>query len=347
MNDTVSLSKAIAIMSMVLGHAAYNTHMEQIVNVFHVPLFFFMSGYCFKDIYIQRSKEFFTKRIKGLYIPYVKWGLLFLILHNVLFKVGVYSEEYGYLGVGTHLYSIDDTLHLAKSVFLMKHAEPLLGGYWFITSLFAASILFYFFLRLLGKKNLLKIGVILLLVSILLNYYRIFKWIFSYREFMAAFFMWAGYMYKTKKMSLHRYKCVYVLGLILVFYNLLFIKGCSSDISYKYQVQYIISALVCIVSVFGICEKLLLRCSTKYMNPLLFIGNNTLTILTWHFSLFIIVSQIIVAIYGLPQARIAEFPVIEEVSKQGWYIAYYLFSIMLCVSFAYCNKYIKTPFLKL
>ena len=55
----------------------------------------------------------------------------------------------------------------------------------------------------------------------------------------------------------------------------------------------------------GICTK-----------ALDFIGKNTLTILTWHFLAFKLVSLSIIGIYDLPIERLAEFPVIKEYSQQ-------------------------------
>lgn len=50
---SVTYSKAIAIMLVVLGHAYFETPVECWVNFVHVPLFFFMAGYCFKEKYLE------------------------------------------------------------------------------------------------------------------------------------------------------------------------------------------------------------------------------------------------------------------------------------------------------
>lgn len=78
-----------------------------------------------------------------------------------------------------------------------------------------------------------------------------------------------------------------------------------------------------------------------YTNILNYIGKNTLTLLTWHFLTFKIVSLVIISIYDLPIARLAEFPVITEYSKQGWWIAYFIVAMVVTCGIAYCNKWIK------
>lgn len=82
-------------------------------------------------------------------------------------------------------------------------------------------------------------------------------------------------------------------------------------------------------------------------NVLNYIGKNTLTILTWHFLTFKIVSLVIISIYDLPIARLAEFPVIYEYAEQGWWIAYFCVAITTCCGLIYCNGWIKNNWLKL
>lgn len=57
-------------------------------------------------------------------------------------------------------------------------------------------------------------------------------------------------------------------------------------------------------------------------NLLVYVGNNTLTILTWHFLCFKIVSLIIIQLYGLPIEQLACFPIIPEYAS--WWMAYFV-----------------------
>lgn len=93
---------------------------------------------------------FVKKKIKGLYLPFLKWCVCFLLLHNVFMIIGVYNQTYGYLG-GSSYYTINDYLQkLFYIVFTMHDYEYLLGGFWFIRSLVVAILLisiFSFFIR--------------------------------------------------------------------------------------------------------------------------------------------------------------------------------------------------------
>lgn len=151
MDQVINWLKAIGIILVVLGHSAFQTPIECFVGLFHISIFYFTAGYCFKDKYIDTPFIFLKKRILGLYIPFVKWGLIFLLLHNFLLHISVYSYNYGYLNYYCHIYEYGELITLAKETLKFNHTEPLLGGYWFLKSLFWGSLISYSWL-LLAKK---------------------------------------------------------------------------------------------------------------------------------------------------------------------------------------------------
>lgn len=87
--------------------------------------------------------------------------------------------------------------------------------------------------------------------------------------------------------------------------------------------------------------------TVRMSEMLRFIGMNTLTILTWHFLAFKSVSLLIIIIYSLPIDRLGEFPVIVEYAARGWWIAYFLVAMIASCAIAYCNRRIRSPWLKL
>ena len=51
-DNSVSIAKGIAIILMVLAHTRFSEYGNYWINMFHMPLFFFFAGYCFKDKYL-------------------------------------------------------------------------------------------------------------------------------------------------------------------------------------------------------------------------------------------------------------------------------------------------------
>lgn len=112
-----------------------------------------MSGYCFKDKYLADAHAFVKKRFTGIYWPYLKWSLLFLLMHNVFYHLNIYSDEYGYGGKTSILYTTADFVKRAISVTTqMQGHEQLLGAYWFMKLLFIGSFIFYIALKVLKSK---------------------------------------------------------------------------------------------------------------------------------------------------------------------------------------------------
>jgi hypothetical protein len=71
------------------------------------------------------------------------------------------------------------------------------------------------------------------------------------------------------------------------------------------------------------------------MKCIVFIGDHTMEVLTWHFLSMKLVSLIIITIYHLPIKRLSEFPVIEEYARQGWWIAYLIVGVAIPVVWTY------------
>jgi len=71
-NQSVTIAKGLAIILMVMGHARCPEYINNILSLMRMPLFFIMSGYCFKEKYLDQPKDFFNKRMKGIYWPYIK-----------------------------------------------------------------------------------------------------------------------------------------------------------------------------------------------------------------------------------------------------------------------------------
>lgn len=57
-DDKVTIAKAIGILLMVAVHGGMQKLGADFIVMFHMPLFFFVSGYCFKEKYISTPPPF-------------------------------------------------------------------------------------------------------------------------------------------------------------------------------------------------------------------------------------------------------------------------------------------------
>ncbi len=347
-NDAVSVAKGIAIILMVVAHTHCPLWLSSYIYMFHMPLFFFFSGYCFKAMYLENTESFCKRRFRGLYWPYVKWGLVFLLLHNVFFYLNIYNMEYGFRGEVSHLYDIKEHMVTAISLITrMKGEEQLLGAYWFLHTMFFASFIFYLILFICKKKKVSAMyGIILIPLTILLLYTgKVLPYFdIGVRETLAAFFMLIGYCYKQKNLHVESYMSWIVIpicaGVVALGAN--FWWGDMFHLNLFTILPYILTALVGILMVFSVSQTLLAK--DRLRRLLTFIGNKTLPILTWHFLSFKLISLLIIMIYSLPYSRLAEFPVIEEYARLGWCWIYLMIGISLpllwsSVRFVKLNRY--------
>ena len=338
---SVSIAKGIAIILMVMGHAGCPDTVNSCLGMMRMPLFFFMSGYCFKEKYLSDAATYMKRRVTGIYWPYLKWSLFFLFIHNICFSVNIYSDEYGFLGKTSMLYSTADFLEHGKDIVTkMAGHEQLLGGFWFLKSLFVGSILFFATRKVVSRFW----GIAsLLIIAILLSY---FEWKMPYfrissREFLASCFIYAGHLYKSYQLSWHKNLWFNFFAIIAVGIGCVYSP--ASMLSYKWWqvVPYALCALLGTLVIFNISCRISQYATNIGTKFLIYVGSCTFNVLTWHFLSMKLVSLLLIAIYGLPIKQLAEFPVIEKYAHQGWWLLYFCVGVSVPVLWTYCHHRLK------
>ena len=88
----IDVLRGLGIFFIVLGHTAHIGILRNYLFSFHVPLFFFASGICFK--YESSVKIFLHKRLKSIIIPYLSFSVLSIILVHIAAGFGFGFEQY-------------------------------------------------------------------------------------------------------------------------------------------------------------------------------------------------------------------------------------------------------------
>lgn len=339
-DESISISKAAAILLMVLAHTYFSQYANQWINMFHMPLFFFFAGYCFKDKYLDMPKVFLKKRIIGLYKPFVKWSIIFLLFHNVFFYLNIYNGEYGFKGNVSYLYGWNDyIIGIIHIITRMTDNEQLLGGYWFLKSLLVGSLIGYVFIKYF-KKRLFGGGILLsMTIGLAFFHKNIPYFCIGAREFFSALFFFTGYCYKSSRINIHERFVVVPVSMFFVTFGVHFYQATLLSFQGWQVIPYGVTAIIAILAVFYLSKRLAQK-DNLVKRSFVFIGNNTLTILTWHMLSFKLVSLIIIFVYGLRVEMLAEFPVIEIYSERGWFILYFLVGVTLPLLMTKC-KYLK------
>lgn len=183
------------------------------------------------------------------------------------------------------------------------------------------------------------VGVLGVFVVVVVSYTRfIIPWFhLDARQFLAVIFFLIGLGFKEFEMPKFKRIIGFTAFTLVVIGGFFWrIKTAQNFYPINRIVPYILTAVLGTWSVYSLPWERLQGSVSQFI---LFIGNNTLTILTWHFLCFKILSLLLVNLYSLPIGQLAEFPTIIALSKRGWWLAYCITGIALPLLVAYLTSH--------
>lgn len=345
--------KAIGIICVVAGHSFTGSAIEKFVGLFHMPLFFFISGYLFKEKYIQNTFFFLKRKIHSLWWPTFKWIAIVVLLHNFLFTIGVYNSDCPYNGAVPYVYSFTDTGKALFSAFFLRCNELLFAGLWFIRMSILACVICFFMIKNMRTKSLIIMGagILLIIVLALLLIEKIGSIKVPYLPFFSSFFFLIGYIWK--KYSTGNYSVVVTsskmsfLYFALLVFGIFCIKCSMLNVSLLLLLPYTTLAMMGVFLVMSICKLLIKWRNVLFCKYFAYVGNHTYDILMMHIISFKIVTLFLILIYGLDIKEIASFPTYLPYTKKGWFLFYLLMGINLPLVFRHCYNTLELKIQKL
>ena len=352
--ESIDHAKAICIILMVVGHAFANysaivsgglqgeilKFSHGFIYQFHMPFFFFASGIFIKEHYLSRPGSFIAKRIRRLWVPYFVWNMVFLCIHNALFRIGAYPPEVGPIN-GTADY-IEKTIRIV----FFAYRDFLIAQIWFICALFWGGVTFclmaFIVKRLIpGEKDdetkgqckgnrrteaavLLAISAILFIVGINIS---LPSDLFMSQGLVAVLFLCFGHIYGRYYEHIP-FNPVFGLASLVIVVICSFIHPATDMYSrdYGYPVIFLIAAMAGIYLVLFLSDSL---ANIKYKSRFfLFIGKNTMSIMILHFAVFKIISFILLSTALFPDGAAFQYPTILYYDRGLWSIlAFVIYSI--------------------
>lgn len=86
----VDVAKFYGIFMVIIGHSNPPFILNILIYSFHMPLFFFLSGYTFKQEYLNHPIDFLKSKIRGILIPY--FFLSFIMFCWMIFKTMIFHS---------------------------------------------------------------------------------------------------------------------------------------------------------------------------------------------------------------------------------------------------------------
>ena len=339
-----SILKAIAIICVVLSHAGISGWLFNFVFIFHVPIFFICAGYFFNTKYLTDERTYIVHRFKGLYLPFVRWSLFFLLIHNVLFPLGILSETYGNAGGGvTHPYTWQQFSQHAWSIVsnMSGYDQFLCGAFWFFRALLLASIGFLLIFKLLNRSAQLRDykhtawGVLFITLLLItwkttthLNLTGVAQG--GYRELMGMAFMTAGFLLKQYEVcDKLNWKTALTSGTILLLASCFFPSSMVWNPNFTQFISLPLPAIAAFV-MFTYISAWIDRHPGLIKRTFAYIGEHTLYIFAFHLVAFKVVSALKVWFYDLPWEAVGGHPVvITPANNWIWVILYLAAGVIL------------------
>ncbi len=159
--------------------------------------------------------------------------------------------------------------------------------------------------------------------------------------FMSASFFVCGYIFSRIKIKSSLVLIVF--SLVTVAVGSCFWRATMLHYETWNILPYICTAILGSITVYLLSVQIA-KCNSIGKSALVFIGNNTMPILVWHFLCFKLVSLLIIYIYQLPVQRLAEFPVIADYAHHGWWLVYMVIGVIIPLGIGYMFSILKGHF---
>lgn len=336
----MSILKGLGIILVVIGHSGYSPFNLFPPYSFHMPLFFFISGYFYNTKYESDQLSFLKKRAKSLLLPYLIYNIIYALI--TFFIYTRYHLKFGKIPV----FSLNN--------FLIR---PIINGHqfllflagWFIIQLFITQWLFLNINKVLKRLNCnifirTTIYFCLGIIAIYLankGFNQQWKLVFT-RTLIAMMFYSLGPFYRQELKDKKIFKSTIVfclicaqIAVVLKFRSITYLMAWSD---YKGHVF-----LPIFVSINGIYFYLLISKCLALILPnndwLITIGEKSLHILANHLFIFFLINMFIVQMGKVNISSLNDFWFRYNIHK--YWLVYVIPGVLLPTFFALISDKLK------
>lgn len=331
---TLSILKGFGIICVVAGHASPQGFLMYFMYLFHVAIFFFVSGYFFKDEYLTSPFEYFKKKIKRLYFPFVAFGIVMVLLHNLFVDLDLFSWNFR-KNFAVDYYDSGVIFKKIIGVLTFQWKEPILAPLWFLYGLFSGLIVFFIVSLISQKISVKRFEVTrFLLMTLVFVFALTISELFNHRfSLIIRPMVIAGLIYSGKLFALAKDR-IKLNGYISFIFMLILAFLASQRYYINIGALLLGNPLIFLpISFAGIYMIITLSefISKKngYLSETLdYIGKNTLTILALHYFAFKLVALLQINIYEYPQNFLSYYPVMPQ-NNEIWWVIYLIAGIIM------------------
>lgn len=274
--------KGLAMLLVIAGHSGIPTGVTAGIYVFHMPLFFFISGYLEKEA-CQPWKQEISKRARRLLIPYGIYGVV-IAIYNTFY----YYDATANIGRGI----LKKIIAIFYGNYIFENNYEYIGTLWFLVCSFCVAVLLCIYKRITWKKYyVIIVGCIGFVLTYIEKKYQIrLPWC---ADISMVAFLFAVAGLECKKYMQHKEVKTWlswgflVVGIVAGIGNLRYMK-CSGYEMLRTDMLYLnwgcIPLFLMSAGLISMAMCLLFQKYYKHSIRILeYIGKNSLTIMVLHF----------------------------------------------------------------
>lgn len=359
--EEIDIMKGLLIILVVMGHT--NTPFTKWIYSFHMAAFFAISGFLWRDQYVsdrQYMLKFITGRIKRLYIPFVTVNVVFILLNNLLIRMGIYTTDPMFLEITSEwptkqslasCYDLKEiVISSCKAFFLISGSASLVSTCWFLAALFLISFVhFAVSLLLRGKSGVIRRTVtwILCIGCLLIAFVNQEYGIPLPGGIRRCFPAYAAFLMGCLiKLYLPRIRTVKPWIWIMFAFGG-FIMLVLDPRSVEMSRSYIVNPLYfCLGFTHGVVICYFVAAFLKrtvFAKEIMLLGEKSMSIMLFHVLSFKLVNYGLICLYQRDIIYLASKPVIFDL-PQFWSLAYTIIGIGLPIAADICIDNVKSRF---
>ena len=278
----IDFIKGVAIICIIFGHLGIGA-INRIVYTFHVPVFFFITGYLTNTE--TDFLSFIKKKTKKLIIPY------FLTCITIILFAGLINMFFTKEGSTPEIMNswIKASLYGSGANYTKPFHIKMIGAIWFLLASFFGQVFMYVIYK--ARENVRPLLVIGLFLFGFYSHTFLFQFPLSVQEGMCStLFIYAGYIYRKFKLQIDNNrikKYVFVLSLVMwIRFILFFTSFYVVECNFGNGLIDIISSLCacyCVLET-AVLSKSLIEKKNVLADKICFFGEISLIILCVHLT---------------------------------------------------------------
>lgn len=280
----IDMFRGIGILLMIMGHVYFGDLFDKYIHGFHMPMFYFASGYFYKPVFDWMSYRKKIKRIvHSLLLPYMFFACISITI--LIIKYGISCKVFSLVVFNTS-----------------ENGLPYFGALWFLTSLFFLEVIYITIQYVFNRNSIITtmvtvlsvIGFAIANLKINILPFGTSASLIGLPFFHLAYIIKNGQGHYMKYFrSLDSIPPFFCIALLLIASVLIQLNGAVNMRTGEYcmQVLFFFNAVIYILGLWNLCRFFTSKFENKAIDSICYIGCNSIVFLCLNQSYIAFVSK--------------------------------------------------------